>query len=91
MQELDRHGSPWEPEPWRGKNLTRLTIACNRPWIGSCRRRMLVVLGRLLAAINGRDPRTWWEWWNTDDRPAYWSELLTRRGVSARPLCWLLD
>ena len=40
-----------------------------------------MILGRLLAAINGGDPRTWWKWWNTEDRAAYWSELLTRRGV----------
>ena len=81
MQELDKHGSLWEPDPWDGKNLKRLTSACNRPWAGGCRRRMLVIIGRLLAAINGGDPRTWWNWWNTEDRAAYWSELLTRRGV----------
>ena len=44
-----------------------------------------MTLGRLLAAINDRDPGTWWAWWNTDGRRAYWSELLTRRGV--RALC----
>ena len=42
---------------------------------------MLVTLGRLLSAINGGDPRTWWTWWITEDRAVYWSELLTRRGV----------
>ena len=40
-----------------------------------------MIIGRLLAAINGGDPRKWWNWWSTEDRAAYWSELLTRRGV----------